>query len=439
MGEFQEHISRGEEKPKKLDGLEDLKKSVEERRAVLEMVKKNGRSLEHVDEIYKKDKDVVLAAIKQSVWAFDYADKSLKIDRDFVMEAIVVNGWIFQKLDDSLKKNKPFVLRVMRQNGALLSFADESLKKDREVILEAVRQKAIALKFADESLRENETFVLRAIRQNERALKYASETLIEDDDFILTAVKEHGWELLVVNNSLGKDIDDLRDFLDDPSGFDEYEKLHRDLKELNIDFPERLGSQIINQIIYSRKNLDKKELLPLAVIIYPKEDWNGAFETNQIEELIRRGYRVAYFEAKNENDVYQALKSATTNVGKAADLFVLGGHGTQTHTSMGASDPGKSGIENEEFYIDTSDREEMVELVDSLGKNSTIILESCSTGSGKSEANNVANLLKSIFPQSEVFAPTISTSVKEYVFDSGNKVIKPIYDTSAENTYSIPN
>jgi hypothetical protein len=424
------------EEPSISDGLDDLKKFVEEKRAVLEMVKKNGRALEHVSDIFKKDKDVVLAAMNHNVWAFQYADESLKNDRDFLLEAIYVNGWVFEQINESIRKDRDFMLKAININGAIIMFADESFKKDEAFALEAIKQNEYALKYVNQALREDENFVLKAIRKNEYALQYADKSLLEDEEFVLSAVKEHGWELLIMNKLLGKDIDELRDFLDDPDDFEVCEKMHYDLKELDISFPERLGSDIINQIIFSRKNLDKKENLPLAVIIYPKEDWNDAFRTNQIRELIRRGYRVVYFEAKNENEVYESLKSATTNVGKAADLFVLGGHGTQTHISMGAGDPGRSGIENEEFYIDTSDEKEMISLKNCLNKDSVIILDSCSTGKGKSEASNVANALRSIFPQSSVFAPTISTSVKKYKYDQNNKVIKPIYDTSSKNTYS---
>ena len=332
-------------------------------------------------------------AVKENGWALKYADKSLKSDKEIVLAAVKENGYVLKYADKSLKSDKEIVLAAVKENGYALEYADESLKKDKEVVLAA-------------------------------------------KEFVLAAVKQDGWALWRADESLKKGPEILSAYFGPSLSAERYKELSDDLNELDIGFPERFDINTLLEIIQNRKNLEKKEAKPLAVIIYPKADWNGAFQKNQMKELIKRGYRVVYFEAGDENTVYSSLKAATIDVDTKADLFVLGGHGTQTHTAMGAGDPAKGKIENEEFYINISDKEEMMALKDSLNEGSVVILDSCSSGKGKESADNTANLMKSVFPQSTVFAPTVPTSVEKYEYDSNNRVVKPIYKTLPKNVYS---
>lgn|GEM_PF-6737529 len=50
-------------------------------------------------------------------------------------------------------------------------------------------------------------------------------------------------------------------------------------------------------------NIEKPDNRPIALVLFPKEDHNNAFEHNQIEELMDHGYRVLCFEAGSAEDV----------------------------------------------------------------------------------------------------------------------------------------
>lgn len=118
---------------------------------------------------------------------------------------------------------------------------------------------------------------------------------------------------------------------------------------------------------------------------------------------------------------------------------MLAGHGVRYETSLGAEDPAGRKGEREELYIDISDEAEMIalRLADCLAKSSVIILYSCSTGEGREERLNVANLLKKVFPQATVFAPTEPTIIIGYVYNRKGKIIFVEYSCGRDKTYIV--
>jgi hypothetical protein len=380
-----------------------------------------------------------------------YLEKTLACNREFILAAAKENGQAIQYASEELKRDKEVVLAAVKTCGLVLKISSEELKGDKEVVLAAVKQNGLALEFASKELKGDKEVVLAAVKQNGQAIQYASEELKGDKEVVLAAVKQNVFALKYAHESLKRDISFLKvafnvnfniyKFI--PAEIKkeftkEYERILKDLQDLDIEFLKRFKSpKVVQEIIKNRKNLRGSDSRPLAVIVYPKKDGRGAFENNQIEELIKRGYRVVYFEAKTDKEAFDALIAATA--ARPADLLVIGGHGDRTHLALGADDPAKSEIENEENYIDLSDEEKMKKnnLSERLAKRSVIILESCSTGEGKEGANNVANLLRKIFPHSMVFAPVTPTSVVHYNYDENERIIGITYSAGEENTYSI--
>ena len=62
-----------------------------------------------------------------------------------------------------------------------------------------------------------------------------------------------------------------------------------------------------------------------------------------------------------------------------------------------------------------------------LNEKAIVVLESCSTGSGKKKKVNVANFIKKVFPQAKVFAPIKPAGVMRYIYDEKGKVIDVLY------------
>ena len=425
-----------------------------DREFILSAVRRNGGALEFADVSLKKDREIVLAAVKEDGYAYalQYADVSLKKDREIVLAAVKRYGGALQYADGSLKKDKEIVLAAVKLNGWPFQFADGSLKKDREFMLAAVKQNGWAFQFADGSLKKDREFMLAAVKVDGFALQYADVSFKKDKEIVLATVNEDGDALQYADDSTKTNLTFLEDAFNAnfniyalmPEGIkseftERYEKILRDLKEVNIEFPGRFRSiRSVQEIIKNCRNLKEIDPRPLAVCIYTKDDQMHAFEFNQqTEELVARGYRVFYFEARTDKEVYDALIRATTV--KPAELLILAGHGTQTQIAFGADDPARSEIENEDKYIDVSDENEMREkgLSKYLAKNSVIILNSCSTGEGKEKAKNVASLMRAVFPESTIFAPTKPTFIRKFKYDKNGKIMDVIYSVGKENTYSI--
>ena len=67
---------------------EQPKINVESKEEAIKIVSKGGAKLRRINNVWKKDKDVVLAAVKSFPFALSYADNSLRDDIDIVLAAI---------------------------------------------------------------------------------------------------------------------------------------------------------------------------------------------------------------------------------------------------------------------------------------------------------------------------------------------------------------
>lgn len=141
---------------------------------------------------------------------------------------------------------------------------------------------------------------------------------------------------------------------------------------------------------------------PVAVVLYPRADSNGAFVNSPVTDLMR-GHLVLYYEVGNEAEVAAALKDAS-RAGPASLLYV-GGHGTKDRVLLGhdAQDSSQS--------IDLVDEGALTALLrPALAAGGVVVVDSCSTGEGGSAASNVATMFARAAPQAHVFAPTVPTS-----------------------------
>lgn len=452
-----------------------------DRQFMLELVKSDfGYIVEYADDPLKSDRDFILAAVKISGDALGYADVSLQSDYAVVLAAVIQDGLALQYASDELREDKgiltmalaesgfalmhagplakkaaDIVLAAVKKHGASMQFADVSLKKDPEFVLKAAAYSPLSFDYADESLKRDPETVLAAVKRRGQTFEYADKSLKSDKAFVLDAVYYDAYAFQFADGSLRNDpefcIDALwknwhvyrfipenirAEVLEGSGHFGS--NILLGLGKLNIEFVERFKNYTdFKEVVLNRINLKGADSRPLAVIIYPKTDHNRAFEPNNIGELIEKGYRVVYFEVASDEAVYQAVEAAT--VKQKAQLIILGGHGIAERTAMGATDPASSEMSDEVYYIDLSDKPEMKQrhLSLHLEKGAVILLESCSTGRGKQDGNNVANLMREVFPQASVYAPTLPTGVSKLTYDENGRVSGARFIRSDEDvTYS---
>lgn len=401
------------------------------------------------------DPDFMLKAAAINIDVLKYADRSLLEDPDFILAAIGLDaraityvGW------EGWQSDQEFILLATKKSATVIFYIDETLKKDPTFMLDAIRINAAAFRHADTSLRSNARFALKAIKLKGAALQYADDSLKLNKTFVQTAVRTNGWAFYHVDASLRQDVDYMVGVLAsvgwslptvDRGTLRLDEKTYRTLRDLNIEFPQRFCSQrLLREVIQNRQNLATDDTRPMIVFLYPKADHNRAFVRNEMEEFAQRNYRIVYFESSTDLDDYSNLLAATLEVGKQARYIEWGGHGTQEKVSRSAPDPALGVTENEIYYFDTSDVEEMRALeeagdfrfADCIEPGGRITWRACSTGKGREGTSNVANATHDIFGV-PVKAPEVPTGFEHYVFDEDNRIIDVVYHAGTEFTYSI--
>jgi len=176
--------------------LEDLPNKLRKNKdfiiEAIKLCKQAPLPLYYVDDIFKKDKEVVFEAIKQDEGAFQFAHKDLKKNKDFVLEVLNFRGDVLRYIDNSLKKDKEVALLAFEDLvGYQLKYLDKSLKNDFEVVYAAVHMHGSALEFASDQLKRNEDIVLKAISSDPKSIKYADTKLKENKKFIQKAINQN--------------------------------------------------------------------------------------------------------------------------------------------------------------------------------------------------------------------------------------------------------
>src|SRR5262249_48207457 len=152
-----------------------------------------------------------------------------------------------------------------------------------------------------------------------------------------------------------------------------------------------------------------------------------------------------------ETELLGNLASATSQK-DPVKLLMIGGHGAQEQTMLGArfrdkdvacqydtaciadrlSDPDGQ-------YLDVEDGPKLQKGAPRLwlARDAWLILKSCYTGSGKGDQSNVANTLHAAFPRFHLFAPTIATNSTVELSETG-ELISPGFMGGSSVTYDIP-
>jgi hypothetical protein len=175
--------------------------------------------------------------------------------------------------------------------------------------------------------------------------------------------------------------------------------------ELGIKSPFRYPPEFLISAVRERLSptLDGR---PLATVITAREDHNGAFNTKaeNFTALHQAGYRVMLYEVATDKQAVLALQMAAAQ-GQKADLIMFYGHGSQRSLAFGAPDPrlsrSDSSTSNDPGELTVADEVLLREASYTLRPGGEIIAVSCSLGEGGRGADNIASLLRRVFPQAK--------------------------------------
>ncbi len=173
---------------------------------------------------------------------------------------------------------------------------------------------------------------------------------------------------------------------------------------------------------------------PNLLLTFPTYDHNGAlhtrFEREVMKGWLREHYDIRIEIAHTEKDIYDAIDN-TPNL----QVLWLAGHGLKE--SLGLSRASLTDLPEKEYEqtrVDTGDAE-FAKYLQKLAPNATIILHSCSTGSGSNNEVNLASKVAEMAPGRTVIASKTSFNASEMNIIGYNPLDAIIRDR--ENTYKV--
>lgn len=249
-------------------------------------------------------------------------------------------------------------------------------------------------------------------------------------------------------------------------------------RRLGLELIDRFDPETRAEILRNREAA-KPDGRPLAVLVYPKTDYNGAFtgHSAHVRALMKAGYRVMLYEAGSVQEATDALHDAAalgTKRQQRAALIFLAGHGTGTSMDFGfgspedrhrdmrlaSDDPRSTRRKGERMgarlgspYLLTAHVDVLKENLDSrvLADGGQVVLISCSTGAGRKwerpadpthrdarVPNNIANLMREVFPHAAargIWSPTVPTNLQQLLFDERGRLKEARYRSGPKSLY----
>jgi hypothetical protein len=170
---------------------------------------------------------------------------------------------------------------------------------------------------------------------------------------------------------------------------------------LGIDIPLRWTRENLAEIVKNRTAADF-DGRPIAAVVYAEADYNGAFgeHNGAIETLIKNGYCVMYYDESTDIGVIRALKAAVTRRDSAklqpAEIIVLGAHSSRTDMVFG-----RSTDEHAKLSLDDKELAAQELVSHTLRDQGQIVLIACSAGEGRERGENIANMVRELFPHAK--------------------------------------
>ncbi|MEM4295957.1 MAG: hypothetical protein QXI89_01140 [Candidatus Anstonellales archaeon] len=201
-------------------------------------------------------------------------------------------------------------------------------------------------------------------------------------------------------------------------GLDEILRLH---EKFNIDYFLRYDKEVLLHLMLAADK-DKFKQRPIALAVFNKSDYNGAFyrEGRTLNSLLDY-FRLIIIEVSSEKEFYQALRDIFEEYGKI-ELLIIAGHGSANSITLGDG-------EGEEKELDISDKNEISDLSYVFRKGANAILISCETGS-RNKKNIASTLAKAL--KINVYAPIRPSASTKILVDRDKGFIDVEFDVEKQ-------
>lgn len=395
------------------------------------LVQRVPRALLDAAPALRNDRAFNLELVRMNGRLLEFASESMRADPEVARSAIAERPAAALYMLGPLRDDRALALATVRRDGYLLTAFSPALAADREVALAAVRSKGYCLEYVAEPLRGDPEVVAAAVAQSRDALNFASPALLNDVAFISALAAKDPLVLdQLARLPVGMSSCLAQVEVAHPDLAAESRQLRQRLDALHLSSPERIGPiALVRELVANREQPRVNDGRPLAVVVFPKADWNGAFHVENLAGLAA-SHRLMFYEASVEGDLVEALHDATT--AQQAAVLIVGGHGERTSTTF-------SSESGEEHYLDFSDEPELISagLRSAVEEGGHVVMKSCSTGSGKDRARNISNMMARVFPQANVWAPTEPDNGR-VVLDAQGRFQSPGFDSGPMFTWHVP-
>lgn len=395
----------------KLDGL--IRLPVWNDRAFLSAaLATDGEIFEWASKRLRSDRELAKQAILDFTPAIADVGNDLLHDKSFILEVAPLKPNILRYLPKEMTSDKDVVLTCVKGDGRMLEFASACLKFDRDVVLSAVCSDGLALAFAEQILKKDIHIAMAALVDNGLAYRFVDDSLKTNNVALNTAINQNPLAWLCVN-PLPSDIA-MDFFLDFAATHDivvPEEALNLTLSELLGElraitaYPERFGSlSTVLALWANRKRFDVGILdpRPTALLLYNKNDSNGAFISSELPDaFVDDGrFNVLYYEVATEDEIAKYLKSTSHNGQNPIHTLVFAGHGERFSINFGRElaredtfEREKKNLDREDFFLGPFSK-----LARHLLPNGQVILYACTTGQGGAKRANLANAIAKRLP-----------------------------------------
>lgn len=366
----------------------------------------NGAMLQYCPEETKKDLEFVREVVAHCGSAWQHAHETIQQNDEVLLAAIASKNWdVLDLLPKDIFYREGFVPKAIKANPSVWHILPEELRS-KEKALETTRDTGYLCFPADQQASFDPDFMLKMISANVNAIQTCAPRLLASPQFMTKVARAFPPVLdMPLKTAVPKELI----FYMYPDVKRAYEDLKPQYEELDITKPWLLKDlTTLKEIIKNRNEPDPQDK-PLAIVIFPKEDHNGAFMWNNLEN-INDGYHVKYYEADSEQDFIDAIQESTE--ARKADFVYIGGHGSRDVTSFGAEDPAMEKTLWDYAVLDLGDESQMVQekLGDCVKDGAPVVMKSCSVAKGRGHAQNIVNMVSRIFPGTDCYGPVISTN-----------------------------
>jgi hypothetical protein len=204
------------------------------------------------------------------------------------------------------------------------------------------------------------------------------------------------------------------------------------LDHAGISDPFRFANKETLEAILATRERGPTSSKPRALVLFARDDHNGAFRANQLPELVRH-YEVEYVEVGDEHELLTAWAGATDR-GAPLDLVVVGAHGARHGAVLGAHDLTRSAKDDERLFIDLSDRDQFRQALAKVryAPGAKLIVDGCSMGKGRQNALNVANMMRDATGLT-TFASVFDSTSSRWIDRAGR--VRPEFEGGPFQTY----